>query len=268
MKTVVSRPIQGLELQHREREAALEREVRTATGTLLEQQRSLARAERLAATGELAASMAHELRSPLAGIQMSLANLREEIAEPELAERLGMVVEEVVRLGRLMNELVQMARHVPEAPSRVELADLVDPLQALIRYQLPAGVRLETCVQEGLCCRVPKQRLRQALLNLVLNAAKAIGDGEGVIAIDLRRQREGIRITVEDDGPGFPPELLESGIRPFYSTRARGAGLGLAMVRRFVSEAEGSIELANRSDRGERRGARVTLLLPSVVDHV
>jgi signal transduction histidine kinase len=259
--------LEELEREHREREATLEQEVRTATEALLEQQQSLARAERLAVAGELAASVAHEVRNPLAGIQMSLENMRSELEDPELRDRVGLVASEVVRLGRLISEIVDAARHEPEPPSSFGVAELVDELLALTRYQLPAGVRVESAIQASLRGRAPKERLRQALLNLVLNSAKALNHRDGLIRIEITSDGDDLRVCVEDDGPGFPDEVVASGVRPFYSTRTRGTGLGLAMVRRFVREADGTMELSNRSPEGERRGARVVLLLPSAVEH-
>ncbi|MBW2695756.1 MAG: ATP-binding protein [Deltaproteobacteria bacterium] len=259
--------LEELEREHRDREATLVAEVRSATEALLQQQQSLARAERLAVAGELAASVAHEVRNPLAGIQMALENLSHELDDADLRERVDLVASEVVRLGRLVGEIVDAARHDPEPPSRFGVADLVDELLALTRYQLPPNVHVESHVEESLGARAPKERLRQALLNLVLNSAKALNQDTGRIEIDIASQGEDLRICVEDDGPGFPAEVIERGVRPFYSTRTRGTGLGLAMVRRFVREADGSMELSNRSPSGERRGARVVLLLPSAVEH-
>ena len=263
----LARRLQKLEREHKEREASLEEAVHEATEALLEQQISLARSERLAATGELAASVAHELRNPLAGIQMSLSNLRREQQDPKRVERLDLVVDEVVRLGRLVNELVDLAHHDPEPLRVVDLADLVDPLLALSRYRLSPKIRLESRVQAGLCCRVARDRLRQALLNLVLNSAEAMGESGGFICVEARSEGDDVRIRVCDDGPGFPRELLDGGIRPFYSTRALGGGLGLAMVRRFVCELEGQIQLSNRPADEAPHGACVTLLLPSVLHH-
>ena len=255
--------LQELEREQRERAESLEEEVRAATSALLEQQRSLARAERLAVAGELAASVAHEIRNPLAGIQMSLANLRHELTDPALAERVDRIVAEVSRLARLVGELVDASRHEPELPTEVDLAALVDELLSLTRYQLPTRIRLESRTEAGLRARLPRERLRQALLNLVLNSSHAIGDAAGTIEIAIEREGDGVVVRVSDDGPGFPSELLEGGILPFRSTRSRGTGLGLAMVRRFVRDAGGSMRLENRAPRGERPGARVTLLLPS-----
>jgi two-component system, NtrC family, sensor kinase len=254
--------LRQLEDAHERRAGLLETEVRTATRALMEQQRSLARAERLAATGELAATVAHELRNPLAGIQMTLHNLRAEIDDAELTQRIDRVVHEVERLGRLLNQILDAARHVPEPPREVNLAALVDDLLNLTRHQLPPGIRLESRIESGLVCHLPQDTLRQTLLNLVLNAANALGE-EGTITVVAAKDGENIRLEVEDDGPGFPPELLASGIRPFFSTREQGTGLGLAFTRRFARDLGGEVLLANR----EPRGARVTLSLPATAEH-
>ncbi len=255
------RRLQQLEAAHRARTASLEEEVRAATRTLLEQHRSLARAERLAATGELAASVAHELRNPLAGVQMTLSNLRAELQDPELVERVDLVINELTRLTRLLNEIVDASRHAPEPSRTVDLAAVVDDMFTLTRYQLPPQVHLESQIPGDLACKLPQDRLRQALLNLLLNAAAVLSDRGGTVTVAAAREGNQIRITVSDDGPGFPPELLQNGVRPFFSTRTGGTGLGLAMVRRFARDLGGTLTLGNR----EPHGACVTLLLPGDV---
>jgi len=253
------RRLQQYEAENKARTASLEQEVRNATRALLEQQRTLARAERLAATGELAASVAHELRNPLAGIQMTLSNLRAELQDPELVDRIDLVINELTRLTRLLNELLDKARHAPEPPRSVNLATLLDDMLSLIRCQLTPEVHLESQIPPDLTCRLPQDRLRQALLNLVLNAAAALSDHGGTVTIAAAREGNQVRISVTDDGPGFPAELLHGGIRPFFSTREQGTGLGLAMVRRFARDIGGTLSLANR----EPHGASATLLLPA-----
>jgi len=253
------RRLQQLEAAHRARTMSLEEEVRAATRTLLEQHRSLARAERLAATGELAASVAHELRNPLAGIQMTLTNLRAELQDHELVERVDLIINELNRLTRLLNEIVDASRHAPEAPRNVELAAVVDDMLTLTRCQLPPQVHLESQIPSNLTCKLPQDRLRQALLNLLLNAAAVLADRGGTVTVAAARESNQVRITVSDDGPGFPAQLLQNGIRPFFSTRERGTGLGLPMVRRFARDVGGTLTLANH----EPHGACVTLLLPA-----
>lgn len=254
----LARRLQELEAAHRDRAKALESAVRTATTHLLEQQRNLARSERLAAAGELAASVAHELRNPLAGLQMTLANLRLELHEPELQDRVDLMMQEVGRLTRLLNQLLDSARHEPEPARAVRLADIVDEILSLNRYHLAQSIQLENRVDPALECHLPPDRLRQALLNLILNAGMAMAGRGGHIRIDAAAEGNGVAVSVSDDGPGFPREMLEEGIRPFFSTREKGTGLGLALVRRFVRDVGGSLELTNLSPHG----ARVTLRLP------
>ena len=239
---------------------SLEAEVRAATQALLEQQRSLARAERLAAVGELAAGLAHELRNPLAGIQMSCANLRDEVELPEQAERLDLIGAELKRMGRLLNDLLGQSRQTPMPPTHFKLGCLVNELLTLARYQIPPYIELTCQVPEELACHLPEGNLRQALLNLILNAAQALDHASGQIMIRAWQEQGALCIEVSDDGPGFSEDMLSAGIRPFYTGRAQGTGLGLAMVQRFVRECHGQIKLVNR----QPHGASVMLSLPDM----
>jgi signal transduction histidine kinase len=250
--------LQELEREHRSRAALLEGKVRTATETLLEQQRSLARAERLAAVGETAAGLAHELRNPLAGVQMSLVNLRRDLDDAQLAGRLELAIAELQRLVRLLNHQLSSARHVPEPSRPLHLRSLVEDLLALLRYQVPPHVHLDARVEDDVDCRLPCDRLRQALLNLVLNSVQALADEPGRVSLDARRMGDHVVLTVTDDGPGFPPELVKAGAQAFVTRRAGGTGLGLAMVRRLALDLGGELALENL----DPRGARVRLTLP------
>ncbi len=237
---------------------SLEAEVRSATQALLEQQRSLARAEKLAAVGELAAGLAHELRNPLAGIQMSCANLRREIADPDQCERLDLIGAELKRMTRLLNELLDQGRQTPPTSTDFNLAVLVKELLALTRYQIPEHIALTVDIPSALKCHLPSCGLRQALLNLILNAALALDQTSGTVCVQARREEGHIGIEVSDDGPGFSEDMLRHGIRAFSTSRIRGTGLGLAMVQRFARDLGGRIELSNR----QPHGACVRLLLP------
>jgi len=250
--------LEELEAEHRSRAASLESEVRAATETLLDQQRSLARAERLAALGEMAATLAHELRNPLAGVQMALANLRCDLSDPDLGERLGVAMAELERMTRLLNQQLSSARHVPELPRLLDLHTLVEDLLGLLRYQVPGEVRLAAAVAPGTRCRLPRDRLRQALLNLVLNSVQALAGKPGCVSIRAEREGERLVLDVRDDGPGFDPELVKAGGRAFLSARREGTGLGLAMVRRLAVDLGGELSLENP----ETGGARVRLVLP------
>lgn len=247
-----------LEQEHQSRQQWLESQVRKAVRTLLVQQRSLDQAERMAAIGEMAARIAHELRNPLAGVQVALNNLRQEATDPDQAGRLELVMRELARMPGLLNGLLDRARHTPEPVTKIRLKEAVHEVLALARYQLPDGLQMEEDIPEDLVCRLPRESLHQALLNLVLNARDAIGDRAGMIGVRGRAEADTLTLEVFDDGPGFAQELLDSGIRPFASGRAGGTGLGLAMVQRFAQSLSGQLRLQNRSPRG----ASVMLILP------
>lgn len=252
-----------LEEEHIKRHHSLEHEIRLATETLLQQQSTLSRAERLAAVGELAAGLAHELRNPLAGIKMTLDNLRSEVTDPELSQRITLMSNELKRIADLLTRLLDQARQSPEITVDIQLSALVTELFSLIRYQIPEQIQLQSDIAEDIHCRLPEGGLRQAILNLVLNAADAIGKAPGLVTIKATIHKDNLRLSVLDDGPGFPQELLAHGIRPFATWRDTGTGLGLAMVRRFVHELGGELIIKNR----DPRGACATLTFPCIKSH-
>lgn len=255
--TLVTR-LMKLESAHAERRLSLEQQVRAAAAALLEQQRILARAERLAAVGEVAAGIAHELRNPLAGVDMALQNLRHETLDPDHRERLDMIIAELHRVSSLLTGMLAGARHQPEPPMPFKLADAANELLAVARYQIPERIALDLGIGDAIVCRLPPEQTRQALLNLVLNAAQAIGDHDGAISIKATRDGEILTITVADTGPGFPAFVLESNGKPFVTGRSDGTGLGLAMVRRLARDVGGELTLSNPPEGG----ARVVLRLP------
>jgi signal transduction histidine kinase len=252
--------LEELEHQRRRYLQDLQREVHEAASTLMAQQAAMARSERMAAVGEAAAAFAHELRNPLAGLQVGCANLRREIADGELDARLALMEEELRRVSRLLDQQLRGARHAHESGQWVQPGEVIEALLNLLRYQLPPEISLRFSVEAQLGpCMLPVDQLRQALLNLVLNARQALDDQLGEILVELRRGDDGrISLQVADSGPGFPPTLLRDGIRPFATGREQGTGLGLAMVRRFVRSLGGEVKLANRP----QGGAAVTLLIP------
>lgn len=248
-----------LEAEDWARRQSLEHQVRAATQTLLEQRSTLARAERLAAVGEVAAGLAHELRNPLAGIQIALSNLRKDLPEEGLKERVDRMIAELKNVNLLLSDLLGQAQQAPEPSRHLNLADTIADILSLLRYQVPDTICLQHDIPADLNCRLPESKLRQALLNLVLNAAQAIGAQPGAIRIHAEESGDLVLLSVLDNGPGFPEDLLATGIRAFATWRESGTGLGLAMVRRFVRDLGGDLKLSNRPEGG----ACATLELPN-----
>lgn len=239
----------------------LEGQVRAAAETIVRQRITLAEADRLSAIGEISARVAHELRNPLAGIQVALANLLQDCSEPDQRERLRLIAAEVGRVAKLLDELLMPARRRAETPQRVQLRTLLTDLLDLARYQISDGVRLFNEVAADLECCLERDTMRQMLLNLILNASQAIGTTSGSITVSATCEEGHLRISVVDGGPGFPTELLERGPRPFYSSRMGGSGLGLSTVSRMARSMGGQLELRNTTPHG----AIATLILPGVV---
>jgi signal transduction histidine kinase len=238
---------------------SLQCEVRIATQALLEQQASLARAERLAAIGEVAAELAHEIRNPLAGILMAFNNLRREIDNPLQSERMNLISSELKRLALLLNNMLNQSKHTPEVATNFDLSVLIRDLLKLTRYQVPEQIQLNSDTPVTLWVHLPESGVRQILLNLILNAVEALEEQAGTVLIKAGIESSGLFIDVLDNGRGFSQEMLECGIRPFRTSHARGTGIGLAMVQRFVKNIEGTIKLSNQI----KQGACVTLSFPS-----
>lgn len=247
-----------LEQTHQTYTSRLESQVRKTSHELLEQSQRLAKAERLAALTEMAASTAHELRNPLAIIQLALENMQSETDDPELRERLGLLHKEANRLTTHLNDLLGSARQHNETALPIDVCQAVRELLRLLRYQVADGIHFELKCPSHLVAVLPETEFRQVLLNLLQNAVQAIGDRAGAIAIDLDQTDEQLLLMVTDSGGGFNHELLEQGVRPFVSLKEKGSGLGLVMVQRFAREQHGTLKLEN-SPAGH---ARVSLTLP------
>lgn len=223
----------------------------------------LSEAERLAAAGELAAGMAHEIRNPLAAIVNATTLLdRPELLTPdERTSTLDAVRKEARRLNRILSDFLIFAR--PREPKRLrgDIREVVDHVAALIRDDPERArlIELQTRVDE----RVPSfafdpDQLTQVLLNVALNGVEAMG-GRGRLSLEVERQDGRIMIAVADTGRGIPPDERGRVFEPFFSRKPGGTGLGLTIVRRFVAAHGGHIDI--QSEPG--RGTRLTIALPA-----
>lgn len=246
-----------LEQEHLNYTTELEYKIRATTSELLEQSQQIARSERLSVVAELAASTAHELRNPLAGIQLALDNILQECRDDELSERLNAVNDEVKRLTQHLNDLLALTRTSPKLPEPLEIERVCNELKQFLKYQIPENIDLIYEIEPKLITCIPENEFRLALLNLLLNAIHAVGKEPGLIKLVAKKQSDRIFVTVQDSGPGFAETMLNNGIRPFVSLKEKGTGLGLAMVQRFIKSQQGTIRLNNSEGH-----ACVTLTLP------
>lgn len=228
----------------------LQSQVKVAAQALVRQRAELAEADRLSAVGEMSARVGHELRNPLAGIKLAVANLSQESTDAPQKERLDLIGGEIDRMARLLDQLLVKAKRSDEPLLDVDLRSLVADLLALVRYQIPEHIALINLTPEGTVCRLQRDGVRQILLNLVLNSSQAMGERPGNITVSADRENQKLLISVCDDGPGFPSDLIERGIRPFVSRREGGSGLGLSTVQRMARAMGGKLEIANRQPNG------------------
>ncbi|HEY6035910.1 MAG TPA: ATP-binding protein [Kofleriaceae bacterium] len=218
------------------------------------------RAERLAAVGQMAAMVAHEVRNPLGILrgQVELARERLPSDAPERErERHVEMLAEIERLNKLTDEFLALARDVPLERESVRLGALVSALADAVRIASPSA-KLECRVIDDVEISADAPKLRRAVHNLVLNALQVGGEDVRVV-IEVAAAQDRARITVSDDGPGVPAELAAHLTEPFITGRPGGSGLGLAVARR-VAESHGGT-FAFESAAGVR-GARFSIYLP------
>jgi signal transduction histidine kinase len=238
--------------------AALAGLVLRASASQLALERRLSRAENLAAMGRMTATLAHEIKNPLAIIRGSARRLAR--LEPEARAMADSVVEEVDRLSGTVNRYLQFARGGQAEPGAGgdALATLAATLDLLEVDARARGVVLERSGEPG-PAPVPLDdaSLKQVWLNLLQNAAEALAEG-GRIQVRWTRDERRVRVVVADDGPGVPADVRARLGEPFFTTRAQGTGLGLYLSRQLVQGAGGTLEL----ESGPGAGTRVTVELP------
>ncbi|MEY4717643.1 MAG: hypothetical protein RL563_261 [Pseudomonadota bacterium] len=247
-----------LEQEHLSYTQRLENQVRQTSHTLLEQSQRLAKAERLAALTEMAASTAHELRNPLAVIQAALENILSETNDPDLRQRIGLLHREVRRLTQHLNDLLSSARNSSETAQDTDINVVLQDLITLMSYQVSSHLSLSLQGKAQRPMLLPETEFRQVLLNLLQNAVQAIGQHHGQVSVEVLQNDQQLHIIIRDTGDGFSEAFLKQGIRPFVSLKEKGSGLGLVMVQRFVREQRGQLSLEN----DETGHGKVTLTLP------
>jgi two-component system sensor histidine kinase HydH len=206
----------------------------------------MARGERLATVGNLAAAVAHEIRNPLSAVSMGLQRLRAEFEPAEREEyrrMVDLVQGEVRRLNAIVEEFLSLARPIQLRPEAVAVAGLLDEIRRLVEPQAgPAGIVVEETIPAGLPpVRADRDRIKQVLLNLVLNALEAMPSG-GRVTLGAAASDRALTFTVADSGSGISPELLPRVFEPYVTTKTKGLGLGLAIARRIVEAHGGRIE--------------------------
>ena len=230
--------------------------------------------DRLAALGEMAAAMAHEIKNPLAGIEVMAGLLRRQVPDKQDAQSL---VHDIINEAKMANAIVQeMLEFVRPVRLQLDRASLADALNNAVTMADGKAKRGSIRVDVDVPFALPKiqgdgHQLTQVFANLLINAYEAL-NGHGSVALTARLLDPGeegallpdgmhpvatVIVEVADDGPGVSPELTDKIFNPFFTTKAQGSGLGLAIVRKIVDAHEGRIDV--RGLNGQGTCFRVTL---------
>lgn len=239
------------------------------TERLQSQQREMIRAQQLSAVGQLAASVAHEVRNPLTGVKMLVDSaLRSQNRKPLTVQDLLVIHGELVRIEHTVQDFLDFARlpkpHRTACDLREVLAQATELIRARARQQtVQVDVR---CPADPLSAFIDRAQLSTVLVNLFINALDAMPCG-GRLEVDLTAPaNDKAQFLISDTGGGIPPQLLDCLFTPFTSTKPTGTGLGLTISQRIIEEHGGRITADNRPEGGARL-AVVLVTTHSEVDH-
>jgi signal transduction histidine kinase len=253
---------EGGNLQRMERQVGVIMErVREVVGQLQRQEAESLRAEQLAAVGQLAASIAHEVRNPLTSVKLLVGAALSGHCPRGLSEAdLQVIHNEVGRLERKVQSLLDFARPLEIGREPQDIAEVVRQVLELVRERLThQAVRLTLELPSGpVAAELDADQFKGVLVNLIFNALD-IMPGGGELGVRLARCTDGtVRLTVEDTGPGIDAKVADRLFTPFFSTKPTGTGLGLSVSRRIVQAHGGTLTAANRA----AGGACFTITLP------
>jgi nitrogen fixation/metabolism regulation signal transduction histidine kinase len=228
-------------------------------------------AQRSAAWGEVAQRLAHEIKNPLTPIQLSAERLQLKLADQltgasrELLDRATQtIVNQVEAMKNMVNDFRDYARTPLPQLAAVDLAALLGEVLGLYEEsQSRAAIAVTPAPTSLPPVLADANQLRQVLHNVLANAQDALVEAaDPRIAISLAQDAGRARLTVRDNGPGFPPQILSRAFEPYVTTKAKGTGLGLAIVKKIVDDHGGEIRLAND------RGGEVSIWLPLATQNV
>ena len=242
---------------------------------VVEMEGNLRQSERLAAIGELSASIAHEIRNPLAAISGSIEMLQRERAgqgeSGDSAHLMDIVMREVDRLNHLISDFLRYARPGPLNPETVQLQEIITEVLEIFSSARSDAIEIDVALEDDLTVFADPGQIRQVLWNLLLNAAEAMPEGgrlrvtagmpterdsQGGTPGSRRTQEEAggkshwLEIAIADDGCGIPQDKLSRIFDPFFTTKQNGSGLGLATVHRIIENHGGIVRLESELDVG------------------
>ncbi|PWT93607.1 MAG: hypothetical protein C5B54_01595 [Acidobacteria bacterium] len=217
----------------------------------LKLEREVARKERMSSIGQMAATLAHEIKNPLSSIKSITQSLQEQVSDPSLRQDLEIIVHEVDRLNYSVNQLLRFARQSSQDMTDVSLVVIMEHvIKTLQNESRSQNIQIHHEYRGNIPNVFASTfGLQDIFMNLLLNAIQAMPSG-GEIDIEYSVNSNVVRVIISDNGPGIRPDLISRIFDPFFTTKQKGTGLGLAVVKQKLSEFGADIEVTNRKPRG------------------
>jgi len=228
----------------------LEERVQERTRELQAASAQLVRNERLATMGQMASIISHEIRNPLAVISNATRLIKMLVKNPDvkISRQIGIIEAEIKQANSIISEVLGYVRSREPILNKVDINRYVRDI--LISYPLPANITLEEKLDaQTATVKIDMEEMKQAICNLLSNAVEAMQNG-GTLTVGTKAGRDTVCLYVADTGPGVPEKIRQQIFAPFFTTKARGTGLGLAVVGKAVSRHQGKIFISSQEGRG------------------
>ena len=245
-----------LQASHKELESANE-ELQAANEELTETQEQLIRSEKLAAIGQLAGGVGHELRNPLGAIKNAVYYIKGKVANSELAQQelrvmefLDIMDDEINSSNKIINDLLGFSRVGKPAVSLARIEKVINDALALTHTPIPENIELTKKVDAGLPeAEIDTDQIHQVLVNVIMNAVQAMPEG-GKLTIGAKQEDKFLEVEISDTGYGIPQETIDKIFDPLFTTKAKGIGLGLAVCKAIIDRHDGHTAVKSKVGKG------------------
>jgi signal transduction histidine kinase len=231
----------------------MEEKIQKTTADLRKTEAQLIRSDKLAALGQLAAGIAHEIRNPLTSINILIHSLTENyLAGDSHREDLKVIEEEINRINEIVDQFLRFAKPAPPLFAKAEVLPIFEETLQLLRPQIEKHrIHVQKEFQPLPPILMDREQMKQAILNLLLNAVQAMPTG-GQLALKghAPEGNRWVQLSIRDSGVGIPAEDINKLFDPFFSTKEGGVGLGLSITHRIIDQHDGKIEVESAPGKG------------------
>jgi signal transduction histidine kinase len=230
----------------------IEQRAREKSEELIKTQLELAQAKRLSDIGFLAATVAHELRNPLAAITMAAANIKRKAPIADLGNNLNTIANKIAESNQIINNLLFYSKLRPPKLERIKLSTLLEECIENIekQNQNELKIKVQTASIQDMLINADLLQLKEVFLNLLNNAVDAVDEKSGKIELWAETTPAEIHVYVKDNGTGITTEDLERIFDPFFTTKAKGTGLGLTICNQIIKLHDGHITIESKVQYG------------------